>query len=84
MVDYRTALISAKRLQDDYLEKRQSVGLETLRKIQETVARDLLASILDTVNGDCEEIGGFLSDALKREVESLTKPGIERNNDRGC
>ena len=55
MIDYAAALHSAKRLEDEYRESRQSVGLKNLEEIQKQVARSLLAAILESVRSDCKE-----------------------------
>jgi len=72
MVDYKAALFSAKRLEDEYRLMRQSVALERLRDIQRDVARDLLKQILNEIMEECEEIGGFLAEGLKEEITSAS------------
>ena len=73
MLDYKAALFCAKRLEDEYRQMRQHVALERLKEIQEDVARDLLDQIFDHIQSECEEIGGFLAQALKAKLTSLSK-----------
>ena len=71
-MDYRAALFSAKRLEDEYRMMRQIVALERLRDIQEDVARDIVKQILEQIKEECNEIGGFLAEALKEQITSLS------------
>jgi len=72
MLDLKAVLFSAKRLEDEYRLMRQHVALERLGDIQEDVAQDIFKQILDHIKVECDEIGGFLADALKAKITFAT------------
>jgi hypothetical protein len=65
------SLRAAKKLEDQYKQYRQTVGLENIKEIQKQQASLKLICILNEIKYKCNEIGGFMSEEMIRKIDSI-------------
>lgn len=69
----KPTLLSAQRLEQDYLSKRQTVALERLKEIQSDTAKIMVKGMLDKLVLECQSVQGFLSETIIQLLLNLKR-----------
>jgi len=62
---------SCKALEEHYVQMRQTAGLETLRSMHQSLAREALQRHLQSLKKDCEGIGGQFAHEVANNITKL-------------